>query len=253
MTTPVRGGLLQDKVAVVTGAGTGIGAVTAKLFVDEGARVLVADISGQQDATAAELGEASKPFQVDLTYEDQIEAMFAYAADIFGRVDILVNVAGNPGGRRGEEVTVEEYESITSVHLKGTMFTNKHAARTFAANGGGAIVNFSSAASFNVDPKISLAYSAAKAGINSITKSYAVHYGRYAVRANAVAPGFTLSEKNRSIPDDVARELRSKATLARAGRPIEQANVAAFLASDRASFINGVTIPVDGGWTSRLA
>jgi NAD(P)-dependent dehydrogenase (short-subunit alcohol dehydrogenase family) len=147
MTTPVRGGLLQDKVAVVTGAGTGIGAVTAKLFVDEGARVLVADISGQQDATAAELGEASKPFQVDLTYEDQIEAMFAYAADIFGRVDILVNVAGNPGGRRGEEVTVEEYESITSVHLKGTMFTNKHAARTFAANGGGAIVNFSSAAS----------------------------------------------------------------------------------------------------------
>ncbi len=253
MTIPSPAGLLQDKTAVITGAGTGIGAVTAELFVNEGARVLVADISGQQGAIAAGLGEAARPFQVDLTHEDQIEAMFAHAIQAFGRVDILVNVAGNPGGRRGEEITVEEYDSITSVHLRGTMFTNKHAASTFARNGGGAIVNFSSAASFNVDPKISLAYSAAKAAINSITKSYAVHYGPYGVRANAVAPGFTLSQKNRAIPDDIARELGSKASLGRAARPIEQAHVAAFLASDRASFINGVIIPVDGGWTSRLA
>jgi NAD(P)-dependent dehydrogenase (short-subunit alcohol dehydrogenase family) len=253
MTTTPPAGLLQDKIAVVTGAGAGIGSVTAGLFVSEGAQVLLADISGGQEAVAADLGEAARPFQVDLTQEDQIEAMFAYAAKAFGRVDILVNVAGNPGGRRGEEITVEEYDSITSVHVKGTMFTNKHAARTFAGSGGGAIVNFSSAASFNIDPKISLAYSAAKAAVNSITKSYAVHYGPFGVRANAVAPGFTLSEKNRAIPDDVARELGSKASLGRAARSIEQAHVAAFLASDRASFVNGVTIPVDGGWTSRLA
>src|SRR5258708_8060940 len=209
MTIATPAGRLQDKIAVVTGAGAGIGAVTAELFVSEGAQVLAADVSGRQEAVAADLGEAARPFQVGLTQEDQIEAMFAYAASAFGRVDILVNVAGNPGGRRGEEITVEEYDSITSVHVKGTLFTNKHAARTFAGSGGGAIVNFSSAASFNIDPKISLAYSAPKAPATSPTTSSPAHYGPYGVRANAVAPGFTLSEKNRAIPDDVARELAS--------------------------------------------
>lgn len=256
---PLRGrSLLQDKVAVITGAGQGIGATTAELFVAEGARVLVADISGLQDQVAADLGETAVPCQVDLTDEDDIEAMFVRAVTHFGRVDVLVNVAGNPGGRRGDEITVEEYESITSIHLRGTMLTNRYAVRAMLATADGsrvdrAIVNFSSAASFNIDEKISFAYSAAKAGINSVTKSFAVHYGPHGIRTNAVAPGFTLSEKNEAVPEEVRRGLGRKAPLGRAGRPIEQAQVAAFLASDRASFVNGVIIPVDGGWTSRLA
>lgn len=247
------GDLLAGKVAVVTGAGNGLGATTAELFVAEGAKVLVADISGLQDQVAAQLGDHAQPCQVDLTHEGQIEAMFAEAVDVFGKVDVLVNVAGNPGGRRGDEITMEEYESITAVHQQGTMFTNKHAVRVMGPGGGGAIVNFSSAGSFNIDHRISFAYSAAKAAVNSITKSFAVHYGPLGIRVNAVAPGFTLSEKNERVPEEIRRELGMKAALGRAGRPIEQAQVAAFLASDRASFLTGVTIPVDGGWTARLA
>ncbi|MFK0021222.1 SDR family NAD(P)-dependent oxidoreductase [Streptomyces sp. NPDC090798] len=249
------GGLLEGKVAVITGVGAAetIGAVTAAVFVKEGAQILAADISGAQKDTAIALGPAAVPFQADITREEDVEAMFAHALETFGRVDILVNVAGNPGGRRGDEVTVEEYESLTSVHLLGTLLTNKHAVRVMAPAGGGAIVNFSSAASFNTDRLISPAYSAAKAGINSLTKSYAVHYGPQNIRVNAVAPGFTMSKKNRGLPPEIEESLSNKAALARPGTPEEQADVAAFLASDRASFVTGVVIPVDGGWTAKLA
>ncbi|MEV6592559.1 SDR family NAD(P)-dependent oxidoreductase [Streptomyces acidicola] len=247
-------GLLEDKVAVITGVGAAetIGAVTAALFVQEGAQVLAADISGAQKETAVALGTAAAPFQVDITREDEVEAMFAQAVETFGRVDILVNMAGTPGGRRGEEVTVEEYESLTSVHLLGTLLTNKHAVRVMAP-AGGAIVNFSSAASFNIDKLNSPAYSAAKSGINSLTKSFAAHYGARGIRVNAVAPGFTLSKKNQRVPAEYLKELTGKAALGRAGEPEEQAHVAAFLASDRASYVTGVVVPVDGGWTVKLA
>jgi NAD(P)-dependent dehydrogenase (short-subunit alcohol dehydrogenase family) len=176
--------------------------------------------------------------------------MFAHAVEEFGRVDILVNVAGNPGARRGPEVTAEEYEDLTSVHLRGTLLCNKHAVRAMSSGGGGAIVNFSSVASLNADDAISMVYSAAKAGINSITKSIAVQYG---TKANAIAPGFTLSTKNLAVPPEIVEERASRTALRRAGQPEEQAHVAAFLASDRASFVTGVVIPVDGGWSARLA
>lgn len=247
------GRLLEGKVAVITGAGAGIGATCTALFVNEGAKVLAADITGGQDETAAALGPSVSPFRVDVRREDDIEAMFARAVQVFGRVDILVNVAGNPGARRGREVTVEEYEDLTSVHLRGTLFGNKHAARVMLPNGGGAIVNFSSVASLNYDAKISIAYSAAKAGINSITRGFAAQYGAQGIRVNAVAPGFTLSQKNLAAPPEIMRELAGRAALGRAGRPEEQAYVAAFLASDRASFVTGVVVPVDGGWSARLA
>jgi NAD(P)-dependent dehydrogenase (short-subunit alcohol dehydrogenase family) len=122
-----------------------------------------------------------------------------------------------------------------------------------APAGRGAIVNFSSAASFNTDKMISMAYSAAKAGINSLTKSYAVHYGAQGIRVNGVAPGFTMSKKNRGLPPEIEHSLSNKAALGRPGTPEEQAAVAAFLASDRASFVTGVVVPVDGGWTAKLA
>jgi NAD(P)-dependent dehydrogenase (short-subunit alcohol dehydrogenase family) len=250
---PAPAGLLEDKVAVITGAGAGIGEVCAGLFVREGARVLAADVSGRQTEVAAALGPSASSCQVDVRREDDIDAMFARAVDVFGRVDIVVNVAGNPGARRGPEVTLEEYEDLTSVHLRGTLLCNKHAVRTMTPSGGGAIVNFSSVASLNADERISMAYSAAKAGINSLTKSFAVQYGAQGIRANAIAPGFTLSTKNLTVPPEVAQELGNRAALGRPGRPEEQAQVAAFLASDRASFLTGVIIPVDGGWSARLA
>jgi NAD(P)-dependent dehydrogenase (short-subunit alcohol dehydrogenase family) len=246
-------GLVQDKVAVITGAGVGIGRTCAQVFVAQGAKVLAADFSGAQDKTAADLGGAASPFQADMRDEADIEAMFAHAIDVFGRVDILVNVAGNPGGRRGREVTADEYDDLSSVHLRGTLLADKYAARAMTAAGGGAIVNFSSAASFGVDEKISPAYAASKAGINALTRNFAVQYGPRNIRVNAVAPGFTLSTKNLAVPADIMAQLAGRSALGRGGTSEEQAYAALFLASDLASFITGVVLPVDGGWTVRLA
>lgn len=246
-------GILKGKAVVVTGAGKGIGRVIARRFVAEGAKVLASDFTGDQDATAAELGHAAIAFQADVTREDEIEAMFAAALKAFGRVDASIHVAGNPGGRWGDEITVEEFDAFAQTHLKGMMFCCKHAVRAMLPNGGGSIVNFSSTASINYDPLISFGYSAAKAGINSLTKSFAGRYGKNGIRVNAMAPGFTLSEKNQAVPEPVMASLSSRAMLGRAGQPEEQANVALFLASDLASFVTGVTIAVDGGWTARLA
>lgn len=246
-------GLLEGKVAVITGAGRGIGRVIARMFVAEGARVLVSDFSGEEEDAAVELGADAVAFRADVTSEADIEAMFGRALEAFGRVDASIHVAGNPGGKWGDEISEEEFDAYTAVHLKGMMFCCKHAVRAMVPNGGGSIVNFSSAASYNYDPMISFAYSSAKAGINSLTKGFAGRYGPKGVRVNAVAPGFTLSEKNMAVPEPAASILRGKAALGRAGFPEEQAAVVAFLASDRASFVTGITVPVDGGWTARLA
>jgi NAD(P)-dependent dehydrogenase (short-subunit alcohol dehydrogenase family) len=246
-------GLLAGKVAVVTGAGKGIGRVIARAFVAEGAKVLASDFTGDQDATAAELGDAAVAFQADVTREDEIEAMFASALATFGRVDASIHVAGNPGGRWADEITAEEFDAFIQTHLKGMMFCCKHAVRAMLPTGGGAIVNFSSTASINYDPLISFAYSSAKAGINSLTKGFAGKYGAQGIRVNAIAPGFTLSEKNLAAPPAILESLTARAALGRAGLPEEQANVALFLASDLSSFVTGVTIPVDGGWTAKLA
>lgn len=246
-------GLLKGKTAVITGAGQGIGRDIARLFVAEGARVLVSDISGAQDETASELGKAAISTCCDVSREADIAAMFAVAIDTFGRIDASIHVAGNPGGRWGDDITEDEFEAITQTHLKGMMFCCKHAARAMIPSGGGAIVNFSSTASINYDPLISLAYSSAKAGINSLTKGYAGMYGPQGIRVNAIAPGFTLSTKNMATPEPILSSLAARAMLARAGQSEEQAKVALFLASDLSSFVSGVTIPVDGGWSARLA
>lgn len=246
-------GLLDGKVAVITGAGRGIGKVLAQVCVAEGAKVLAADISGEEKGLSAELGSSVVPFHADVSREEDVEAMFAAALEAFGRVDASLHVAGNPGGRHGEEVTMEEYDQITSVHLRGMLLCTKHAVKVMLPTGSGAIVNFSSVASLNADNQISPVYAAAKAGINSLTKAFAVQYGPYGIRVNAVAPGFTLSEKNRAVPPEVMCKLNAKAALNRGGTSEEQAQVAMFLCSDRASFVTGVIIPVDGGWSARLA
>jgi NAD(P)-dependent dehydrogenase (short-subunit alcohol dehydrogenase family) len=121
------------------------------------------------------------------------------------------------------------------------------------AGGGGAIVNISTVGALNTEPRASIVYSAAKAGVNSVTKALAVQYGAQGIRVNAMASGITLTDKMLSAPPDVLGELTAKAALGRAAQPREQAEVAAFLASDRASFVTGTVIPVDGGWSARLA
>ena len=243
--------LLAGKVMVITGAGQGMGRVLARVAVREGAKVLAADISGAEKETAVMIGADAVPFHIDVTKEEQIEAMFAAAVKAFGRVDASAHLAGLSGNRRGEEVSFEEYDQLTSVHLGGMMMCTKHAIKTMAPTGGGAIVNFSSVGSLGGISFISAAYAGAKAGVNAMSKSLAVQAGHHGIRVNVIAPGFTLSEKNLATP--AALEMTSRAALGRAANPEEPVQLAVFLCSDRAAFISGVVIPVDGAWSARLA
>lgn len=250
----MTGQMLAGKVAVITGAGRGIGKACTRVFAREGAKVLAVDISGAEKTTAAEIGAAVVPFNGDVSKEDRVEAIFSTALETFGRVDAVLNVAGTIGGRPPGEVTVQEYETMMPVNFLGVLLCCKHGIRAMLPTGGGAIVNFTSVGGLNAEDRAPMTYSAAKAGVHSITKDFAVQYGPKGIRANVIAPGFTYTEiMQGGMTPDLLRYMSEKAALGRAGRPDEQAEVAAFLASDRASFLTGAIIPVDGGWSARLA
>ncbi len=247
-------GILDGKVAVITGAGSGIAKATTEVFVREGAQVLAVDISGAEEATAAALGDAVVPFHADVSQEPQVEAMMAAALERFGRVNAVLNIAGTQGGRTNPEVTMEEYETMTAVNLRGVVLGMKHGIRAMLASaGGGSIVNVTSVAGLNAEDRAPSMYSVAKAGVHALTKVAAVQYGADGIRANAIATGFTMTEPMQGMAADTLSEMSAKSVFKRPARPQEQAEVAAFLASDRASFVTGVIIPVDGGWSARLA
>lgn len=243
--------LLSGKVAIVTGAGTGIGRAVARVLHREGARVLAADFSGAQDSLPEEMGDGVIPFHADVTDERDVEAMFARALDAFGRVDAVVNNAGTVYSRQ-PELSTEYYADYTQTNLLGVMLCCKHAVRVMATNGGGSIINVSSVSSLNTEGRTALAYAAAKAGVNSLTKTLAVRHGAQGIRVNAIAPGFTHSATNLGMSPELLKEMDAKSALGRGADPEEQAQVAAFLASDRASYISGAIIPVDGAWSARM-
>ena len=246
-------GELDGKVAVITGAGSGMGRSSSQVFVREGAQVLAADISGREEETAASLGDAVVPFRVDVTQEEQVEAMFAAAIDAFGRVDAVLNVAGIGGAEPVHKITMAEYDRIMDVDLRGVLLGTKHGIRAMRATGGGSIVNWSSIGGLNASDMPTSVYSAAKAGVIAFTKAAAVEYGAKGIRANALCPGLIITElSGGQAAIDSFPQLVEGAAMKRAGQPEEVAEVACFLASDRASFVNGAIIPVDGGNTCAL-
>lgn len=245
-------GLLDGKVAVITGAGSGMGKASVKVFVREGARVVAADISGAEKDTAAEVGKGVLPVGCDVRRESDVEAMIAAAVEEFGRVDALLNVAGVADAALIADVTMEQYDKIMDVDLRGVLLGMKHGIPAMLESGdGGAILNWASIGGLNATPGTGV-YSAAKAGVIAVTKAAAVEYGRKAIRANALCPGFIHTEIMGAGGDHVAAIVR-KSALKRGGQPDEVAEVAAFLASDRASFVTGAVIPIDGGWSAKLA
>jgi NAD(P)-dependent dehydrogenase (short-subunit alcohol dehydrogenase family) len=245
---------LDGKVAVITGAGSGMARACSRAFVREGARVLAADISGREEETAAELGEAAVPFRCDVTREVQVEAMFAAALDAFGRVDAVLNVAGIGAAAPLAEVTAEEYDRVMDVDLRGVFLGTKHGINTLLGCGGGVILNWSSTGGINATAFPVSVYSAAKAGVISFTKAAAVEYGTRGIRAIAICPGFIETEMSGG-PGAAQRfpQLVQGTALKRGGQPEEVAELASFLCSDRASYITGAVIPVDGGMTATLA
>jgi NAD(P)-dependent dehydrogenase (short-subunit alcohol dehydrogenase family) len=249
----IRMGELEGKVAVITGAGSGMARATAKVFVREGAKVLGADISGREKETADELGDAFAAFHGDVSREDDVEAMFAAAVAAFGKVDIACNVAGIGGHGKVADMTVAEYERIMNVNLLGVMLGTKHAVRSMLPTGGGVILNWSSTGGMNGSRQPVGIYSASKAAVIAYTKQAAIEYGRKGIRANAICPGLTITELSGGR-DAIAKfpALVEGAPMGRAAEPEEIAEVACFLASDRASFVTGAVIPIDGGMTATM-
>lgn len=242
---------LEGKVAVVTGAGSGMARAAAKVFVREGARVLGADISGREKETAEELGDAFVPFRADVAREADVEAMFAAALEAHGKVDAVLNVAGIGSGGPLADFTVAEYERVMSVNLLGVMLGTKHGIRTMLPTGGGVILNWSSTGGM-IGSKMPVAiYSASKAGVISVTRQAAIEYATRGIRANAICPGLTVTELSGGrAAIEKFPHLVEGAPMKRAGESEEVAELACFLASDRAPFLTGAVIPIDGGLTA---
>jgi NAD(P)-dependent dehydrogenase (short-subunit alcohol dehydrogenase family) len=246
-----RMGELDGKTAIITGAGSGMGRACVQIFAREGASVLGADITGSEEQTAAAVGSAVIPFHADVSREEDVEAMFARALESFGKVDAVLNVAGVAGGMALADITLAEYERIMSVNLLGVLLGTKHAVRAMRDSGGGVILNWSSTGGMNGSKMPVAVYSASKAGVIAVTKQAAIEYGPKGIRANTICPGLTVTAMSggREALEKFPQLLQG-APMRRAGEPEEVAELACFLASDRAPFISGAVIPIDGGLTA---
>ncbi len=248
---------LKDKVAIVTGAGAGIGAATAELFAREGAKVLIVDYDLNAAKTVAGgIGPQAAAVQTDVRKDADTKAMVDACVKAFGRVDILINNAGR--GALGTVVTTAEaeWDDIMAVNVRGVFLCSKHAIPAMIANGGGNIVNVASTAAVAGIPDRA-AYVASKGAVASLTRSMALDHAPDNIRVNAVSPGVTWSNYYdrmlTQVPDPEAfkQGLKDRAPMGRVAQPIEIANAILWLASDESGFATGSVVTVDGGYTAR--
>lgn len=243
---------LNGKVAVITGAGSGLGRAAAQVLAGYGAKVVLGDITGAEHATAAAIGKSALARHCDVRDEVQVAALVAAAVETFGRLDAMLNVAGVSFFGLLGDLDMADYERILDIDLRGVVHGTKHAIRVMSGAGGGVILNWASVAALGAKPATSV-YSAAKAGIIAVTRAAAVEYAKAGVRANAIVPGMFMTEAAANAPADMITQLLASIPAGRGGEPRECAELAAFLISDRAKFINGAVLVIDGGQSAQLA
>lgn len=243
-------GRLDGKIAVITGAGSGMGAAMAKAFCSEGAKVVAADISGQEEVIAKELGKACLPFHTDVTKSKDVQAMLQFAVSKFGRLDILCNNAGIAGAAAPTgEYREEDFEKVWDVNGRPVFFGMRYAIPIMLSNGGGSIINTASLASLVAFPSM-IAYGAAKGAVLMMTKTAAVEYAGRGIRVNAICPGVIRTGLTKGMSEEYVAEVKKTTPMGRIAEPSEVANLVVFLASDESSFVTGTSVTIDGGYTA---
>ena len=245
---------LQDRVAIVTGASSGLGLATARRMVEEGARVAIADIAHERASTAAsELGDAAIAVAVDVSDEQSVRRMVGSVVDRWGRIDIVHNNAAALGldvlGRDGDvvDMEVDVWDRTMAVNLRGAMLVCKHAIPVMLSGGRGAIVNTSSLSGL-LGEENHLAYACSKAALLAFTRHVANMHGVHGIRCNAVAPGLMLTDVAvERLSERQLKAFRSERLLDAAARPEDVANLVVFLVSDLAACITGQTYVIDAG------
>jgi NAD(P)-dependent dehydrogenase (short-subunit alcohol dehydrogenase family) len=237
---------LAGKIAVVTGGASGIGRATAELFVEEGARVVVADVDAERgEEVASRLGDAAVFQPTDVSDADQVQALVGLAVARFGGLHVMFNNAGIPGARHGRflDDDLGDFARVMAVNLYGVMVGSQRAARHMVEHGGGSIINTTSIAALRPGGGV-MSYRASKAGVVLFSRSLAIELGAHGVRVNCIAPGLIPTAMTTYDMEGVVRAMQP---LSRKGMPVDVANAALFLASERSAQVTGVVLPVDGG------
>lgn len=238
---------LENKVAIVTGAGRGIGEGIARKLAAEGARVVCADVNlGDAHGVAEACGGKSFAVQLNVADREACESVVQDVADQTGQLDVLVNNAGINRDAMLHKMTDEQWDEVIAVDLNGVFYMVRAASRVMRAAGTGRIINISSASWLGNIGQAN--YAAAKAGVVGLTKTAARELARYQVTANAICPGFIDTAMTRGLPESIRAQQVDKIPLGRAGQPADVAAVVAFLASDEAGYVTGEVINVGGGY-----
>ncbi|KAB2330314.1 SDR family NAD(P)-dependent oxidoreductase [Bacillus mesophilum] len=244
-------GKLQDKVAIITGGASGIGAETAKLFISEGAKVVLVDLNEEKGkAFEVELKALNHDvlfIKANITSEEEVANVFKQTVDTFGRVDIVFNNAGIGRVHPSHDLEYSEWRNTVNVDLDGVFLVARESIREMLKTGGGTIVNTASMYGWVGSPG-SAAYNAAKGGVVNLTRSLALEYAEQNIRVNALCPGFIDTP---IIPEENKQALSAATPMKRLGKPEEMAKGVLFLASDDSSYMTGNSLIIDGGYTAQ--